>query len=138
MDNTSISPLWRFVAKRGRSILPLNAASGSCLLYLVHSIGGEVTSFQEVVALLGSVIPVYGIQVPQKNLGAEFPQSIRRIAGYYFDLLNDFQKDGPLMLGGWSAGAIIALEMRRGGDCGETRRHRNRRHPQKHPSCTPG
>ncbi len=44
-------------------------------------------------------------------MNAAFANSITDIAQHHVELLISFQPEGPLVLGGWSAGAIIALEM---------------------------
>ena len=91
--------------------MPLNDADTPCPLYFVHSISGELTSLHELVRQLGPARRIYGVQVPQDRLGGAFAQSIETIAAHYVELIEAFQPDGPLMLGGWSAGAVIALEM---------------------------
>ena len=111
MNNAQISPLWRFVAKRSPSIVPLNEGCPSCPVYFIHSVSGELTSLLELVRQLGAVGQINGVQVPQGLLGGEFPQSIQSVAAHYVKLVNAFQPAGPMILGGWSAGAIIALEM---------------------------
>jgi thioesterase domain-containing protein len=44
-------------------------------------------------------------------MNGEFASSVHLIAQHYVDAITDFQPDGPLILGGWSAGSFIALEM---------------------------
>src|ERR1700722_15747966 len=109
--STGGSPLFRLVAKRGSTIVSLAENGGGSPFYCVHSIGGDVTSFRPLAQILGTERPVYGIQVPRDRLGADFAESIHAIAAYYADALAAFQPEGPLLLGGWSVGAAIALEM---------------------------
>jgi len=61
--------------------------------------------------LLGSEQKVYGIQLTKEKMNAVFATSIADMARCHVKLLIAFQPEGPLVLGGWSAGAIIALEM---------------------------
>ena len=91
--------------------MPLGGEGPGWPLYFVHSIGGEVTSFSPLAQKIGSDRKIYGIQAPKDKMSAEFAQSIRALAEYYVDTLTQFQPEGPLLLGGWSSGAIIALEM---------------------------
>lgn len=111
MTADSQSPLWRLVARKSHPIVPLGGEGSGWPLYFVHSIGGEVTSFSPLAKKIGSNRKVYGIQAPRDKMSAEFAQSIRALADYYVDALTQFQPDGLLLLGGWSSGAIIALEM---------------------------
>jgi thioesterase domain-containing protein len=105
------APLWRFVAKSARAIVPLGGRGEGCPFYCVHSIGGSVTAFHRLSQVVGTDRRVYGIQVPSEKLNAGFAASVHAIAQHYADMLTAFQPEGPLTLGGWSAGAIIALEM---------------------------
>jgi thioesterase domain-containing protein/acyl carrier protein len=92
-------------------IVPFNEHGKGPPLYLVHSMGGEVASFRHLARLLGPEQRFCGIQVPPEMQNAEFASSIESIASYYVDALLAFQADGPFLLGGWSVGSTIALEM---------------------------
>ena len=111
MTAGSQSPLWRLVAKNAKTIVPLGGQGEETPLYCVHSIAGEVTSFRLLAEKVGTDRHVYGIQAPKDKMSGEFSASIEGLARYYVDALVAFQPHGPVMLGGWSAGAIIALEM---------------------------
>jgi thioesterase domain-containing protein len=111
MTTDSQSPLWRLVSKKAKAIVPLGGQGEGAPLYCVHSIGGEVFSFHLLAQKLGSERKVYGIQVPKDRMGGDFAKSIHSMAAYYADILTAFQPEGPILLGGWSAGSIIALEM---------------------------
>ncbi len=80
--------------------------------YCIHSLSGAGgTDFSHLARLLPDV-RFYGIQAPPKKMSdAEFGRSVSSIADYYADALINFQPNGPFLLGGWSAGAIIGLEI---------------------------
>lgn len=111
MTTESQSPLWRLVSKKAKAIVPLGGHGKGAPLYCVHSIGGEVFSFHLLAQKLGAERKVYGIQVPKDRMGGDFAKSIHSMAATYADILTAFQPEGPILLGGWSAGSIIALEM---------------------------
>ena len=111
MNSDSQSPLWRFVEKKARTIVPLGGGGDGIPFYYVHSIGGEVIEFHRIAQTIGTERRVYGIQPPRDKLSAELGHSVRALATHYADVLINFQPKGPLLLGGWSSGAIIALEM---------------------------
>ena len=111
MASGSQSPLWRLTAKRAAVIVPLGGGGDAAPFYCVHSIGGEVTSLRPLAKELGTDRRVYGIQVPREKFGDAFATSVHAIATYYVDLLTAGQPEGPILLGGWSAGSFIALEM---------------------------
>jgi acyl transferase domain-containing protein/NADPH:quinone reductase-like Zn-dependent oxidoreductase/thioesterase domain-containing protein/NADP-dependent 3-hydroxy acid dehydrogenase YdfG/acyl carrier protein len=93
------------------AIVPLNDQGEGPAFYCVHSVGGEVMSFRHLANDLGPDQRFYGIQAPPELRGPEFASSIEAMASYYVDELVRFQPEGPYLLGGWSAGSAIALEM---------------------------
>src|ERR1700723_4479339 len=101
-----------------RAILPLN----SCALatdaprpafYCVHSASGVAgTDFLDLAQRLEPTIRFYGIQAPPKQMpDTEFGNSVDSIAEYYAEALSKFQPTGPLLIGGYCVGAVIALAM---------------------------
>ena len=91
--------------------MPLNDCGQGPAFYCVHSVGGEVMSFRHLSNRLGPEQRFFGIQAPPELRSAEFASSIESMARYYVDELVAFQPEGPYLLGGWSAGSAIALEM---------------------------
>lgn len=80
--------------------------------YCVHSLSGAGgTDFYHLAKLLPNV-RFYGIQAPPKKMAdASFGCSVEAMADYYAGALIEYQPNGPFLLGGWSAGAIIGLEI---------------------------
>ena len=111
MTAESQSSLWRLVAKNAKTILLLGGKGEGTPLYCVHSISGEVTSFRLMAQKVGTDRRVYGIQAPMAMMSAEFARTVPELARHYVQALTAFQPEGPLMLGGWSVGGPIALEM---------------------------
>lgn len=105
------APFWRLVLKNGNTIVPFNEIGNGPAFYFVHPIAGDVTSFHELAKSLGPAQRVYGIQVPKNKMTPAFGVSIEAVARHHVEKLVAFQPKGPIVLGGWSAGAIIALEM---------------------------
>jgi thioesterase domain-containing protein len=92
-------------------ILPLNDSGVGVPFYCVHSITGAATEFRFLAEMLGPSQTFYGIQTPTGKRNADFPRSIEAVSRCYVDRLIEFQPIGPLLLGGHSVGAVIALEM---------------------------
>jgi hypothetical protein len=61
--------------------------------------------------MLGPKQNFYGIQVPTNKRNNEFARSIKEMSRYYVDESVKFQPNRALLLGGYSIGATIALEM---------------------------
>ena len=101
-----------------RAIVPIN----DCALdpvaprpafYCVHSASGVAgTDFLDLARRLEPTIRFFGIQAPPKQMpDTEFGNSVDSIADYYADALDRFQPTGPLLIGGYCVGAVIALAM---------------------------
>ncbi|WP_428538869.1 thioesterase domain-containing protein [Rhodopila sp.] len=100
-----------------RVIHPINdsaveAGHAGPAFYCVHSLSGAGgTDFRQLARLMPGV-RFYGIQAPPKKMRDQgFGGSVEAIAEYYADALVRFQPHGHVLLGGWSAGAIIGLEI---------------------------
>ena len=80
--------------------------------YCVHSLSGAGgTDFRQLARLMPGV-RFYGIQAPPKKMrDPAFGGSVEAIADYYAGALVKFQPQGRFLLGGWSAGAVIGLEI---------------------------
>jgi thioesterase domain-containing protein len=92
-------------------ILPLNDAGSGPSLYCVHSIVGVGAEYRDLARMLGPRQNFYSIQAPTDKRNAEFARSIKSMSQYYVEELLQFQPEGPFVLGGYSVGATIALEM---------------------------
>jgi thioesterase domain-containing protein len=80
--------------------------------YCVHSLSGAGGTDYRQLARLMPAVRFYGIQAPPRRMrDPAFGGSVDAIADYYADALVKFQPEGPFLLGGWSAGAIIGLEI---------------------------
>jgi thioesterase domain-containing protein len=81
--------------------------------YCVHSASGVAgTDFLDLARRLEPSIRFYGIQAPPKLMrDGEFGKSLESLADYYATALANFQPEGPLLLGGYCVGAVIALAM---------------------------
>jgi thioesterase domain-containing protein len=101
-----------------RTIVPINdcaleAGAPRPAFYCVHSASGVAgTDFLDLARYLEPSIRFYGIQAPPKRMSdIEFGNSVESLAVHYADALNMFQPEGPLSLGGYCVGAVIALAM---------------------------
>lgn len=117
---TSPSTMLFARAMRGseRVVLPINdgamrAETARPSFYCVHSVSGAAgTDFLNLARRLDRTINFYGLQAPPKlMLDAQFGASIEGLADHYVKALVKFQPEGPIMLGGYCIGAIIALDM---------------------------
>lgn len=106
-----VPPLWRLVVGRTNPITPLNDVEAAPSFYCVHPIAGDVSSFYPLAHHLNTSVGFYGIQVSRDKMNARFGASIVEMARHYVGAVMAHQPEGPVYIGGWSAGAIVALEM---------------------------
>ncbi|HEV2149690.1 MAG TPA: amino acid adenylation domain-containing protein, partial [Longimicrobiaceae bacterium] len=90
-------------------LVELRAGGAHAPLFLVHPAGGHVMCYRGLAGLLDR--PVHAFQAPGVD-GREAPlDSIAALAETYVARLEEVQPAGPVRLGGWSSGALIAFEM---------------------------
>jgi thioesterase domain-containing protein len=80
-------------------------------LFLVHPIGGNVFCYADLARLLGTDGPCFGLQSPAPGEGARPLERVEDMAALYCERMRAVQPSRPYLLGGWSMGALIALEM---------------------------
>jgi amino acid adenylation domain-containing protein len=92
-------------------LVPLQPAGSKPPLFLVHEVGGDVTSYKRLARHLGTQQPVFGFR-GHGLLTAEQPfKRIEDMARCYIAELLSVQPQGPYYLGGWSLGAVVAYEI---------------------------
>jgi len=91
--------------------LPFNDTGSGPAFFCVHTLVGDAIGFRHLARLLSPHQRFYGIQVPPQFKTPEFAKSVETIAERYVAELLAFEPVGPYILGGWSAGVSIALEM---------------------------
>ena len=108
----SLPTIWRLAAGRVPPIVVMHDAPIERHVYCVHSVTGDVAGLNGFATSFGA-LRLHGIQVPKAGMTAHLAGTIETIARHHVTLLTAFQPRGPIHLIGWSAGAIIALEMAR-------------------------
>ncbi len=111
MPIANVSPLFRLVTRRSNSLVAMNDGVGFPF-YCVHPIGGDVKAMMPLGVLLGQ-FRLIGVQVPANCMNAAFASSVEAVAAYHVAAIVAAAPEGPIAIGGWSAGAVIALEMAR-------------------------
>ncbi|KAF2145306.1 uncharacterized protein K452DRAFT_305349 [Aplosporella prunicola CBS 121167] len=89
------------------SVIQLTTADAIPLI-LIHDGGGTCTQYFRLANLNR---PVYGIHNPRHLSGRAWDGGIPEMAAVYADLVRTVVPDGPVLLGGWSLGGVLALEV---------------------------
>lgn len=97
-------------ANRSNSLVPIRSAGTKKPFFIVHGAGGNVLYLWSLVRALPEGRPVYGFQANGVDGQDQPDQTIEAMAARYVTALRAF-KPGPYLLGGYSGGGIIALEM---------------------------
>jgi thioesterase domain-containing protein len=81
--------------------------------FCVHGAGGNLLNFRDFAERLSPEQPVYGLEA--RGVDGQLPPatSIEEMADLYLEAVRMRQPHGPYLLGGYSGGGVIALEMAR-------------------------
>lgn len=79
--------------------------------FCVHGAGGNILNFQHLGTYLDSDQPFYGLQARGVDGLLQPHASIEEMAQEYIDAIRTVQPEGPYLLGGFSAGGVVAFEM---------------------------
>jgi amino acid adenylation domain-containing protein len=104
-------PTVRGLLERGGSeaLVPLQAHGSRVPLVLVHPMTGDVFCYGELARHLHDR-PVFGLRSPRLRDDGPPPGSLAELVCAYADLIVS-SVSGPFVLGGWSAGGLLALEI---------------------------
>ncbi len=104
-------------------LLPINIDGTRQRSFWVHGATGYSTWFQNLSEALGPEYPLYAFQAKGTD-GYSMPQGLDEMVDHYVDCIRKVQPHGPYVIGGYSFGGLIAMEMaRRLDDEGEEIRH---------------
>jgi thioesterase domain-containing protein/acyl carrier protein len=89
----------------------LQAAGEGRPFFCVHPAGGAVLCFADLARELGADRPFYGLQAAGLHPGQAPHARVEDMAEAYLAAAREAQPRGPYLLGGWSLGGLVALEM---------------------------
>ena len=99
-DRDSLSPCLVELRSGSSNVQPL---------FLVHSAGGSVFIYRDLMAHLNSERTVFGLQPSKEDITLQ--KDIKAMAASYIKAVKTVQPKGAYCLGGHSFGGIVALEM---------------------------
>jgi amino acid adenylation domain-containing protein len=95
------------------ALVPLARTGRRRPFFCVHPAGGTVFCYRELAESLQGQRPFYGIQAAGVDGTRQPLDRAEDMAARYVAALRSLQPEGPYLLGGWSAGGILAFEMAR-------------------------
>jgi thioesterase domain-containing protein len=93
------------------AVVPLAQGNQQSPLFLVAGAGGGVHGFRELVAEMGLERPVYGLESQALTPPVRANFTIAGAAAEFLKAVCEVQPNGPYLLGGYSLGGLIAMEM---------------------------
>src|SRR5205814_643816 len=94
-----------------RSVVPLQEGGTQPPLFLIAGVGGHVFTFHKFARLLGGDQPVYGVKAIGVDGKRKPLDCMEAIAAEYVKEITAVCPQGPYLLGGYSVGAVVALEL---------------------------
>ena len=120
MDKDQLRQIALTAGLSSKIIIPLSddalePQSTAPSFYCVHAIeGAAATNYIDLAMEIGQGVRFFAIQAPARLMkNADSNDLLHSIAGHYADAIATFQPDGQIHIGGWSAGAMVALETAR-------------------------
>ncbi len=87
-------------------VVPLRPMGGAAPVFLAHPVGGSVAAYADLLRALDPDRPVFGLQAGHGTV-----HTLRELASTYADAVERTRPVGPLVLGGWSMGGLLAHEV---------------------------
>src|SRR5258708_14035331 len=95
------------------SVIPLKPHGDRASFFFVRGLGGTVLGFHHLARQMGPDQPFYGMQAPGLDGREPCLERVEDLALRYLEQLEIVQPEGPYLLGGYSFGGLVALEMAR-------------------------
>ncbi len=92
-------------------IVQMSSKGKKTPFFCVHPIGGNVLCYNTLVQNWGQDRPFYAIQASGLEDDQKPKETITEMAKEYIKAMRNIQPKGPYIIGGWSFGGLIAVEM---------------------------
>ena len=89
-------------------LVPIHTKGDLDPMFFLHAAGGDVMSYQDLIARMGEDRPLYGLQSVRD---CDEKTSLEKVAGIYLDSIMETHKGEVLNLAGWSMGGVLAFEV---------------------------
>ncbi|OUM05318.1 hypothetical protein BW686_21700 [Pseudomonas syringae] len=93
------------------ALVDFKNAPGKPPVFLVHPIGGHVLCYAALARVLKDRVNLHALQAPGTWDDREPIPSVHGQAVYYADAIEQVVPHGPMNIGGWSYGGVVAYEL---------------------------
>ena len=92
-------------------LVPIKKGGARRAFFCVHGAGGNLLNFRDFSERLSPEQPVFGLEA--RGVDGQLPplESIEEMADLYIEAVRRHQPAGPYLLGGYSGGGVVAIEM---------------------------
>jgi acetoacetyl-CoA synthetase len=94
-------------------VILLRDGVGTPPLFMVHDGGGNVMNLRPLAQVIRHTGPIFGIRAKGLMKGEEPLRKVEDMAQCYVEAVHAAQPKGPYLIGGYSLGGLVALEMAR-------------------------
>ncbi|GAA2109262.1 amino acid adenylation domain-containing protein [Streptomyces synnematoformans] len=94
-------------------VVTLQPAGDAPPFFCVHPVEGGVGGFRLLANALGTERPFHALQAPGVDGEREPCRDVRELASHHARHIRELRPDGPILLGGWSFGGVVATEVAR-------------------------
>jgi len=92
-------------------LIPLKTTGDRHPLFLVHAVGGHAMVYQELARRFPEERPLYAFQAEGHGEEPPSESTLEAMAARYIEAMKAVQPQGPYLIGGWSMGGVVALEI---------------------------
>lgn len=93
-------------------LIPINTKGTKQTSFWIHGATGYATVFRQLSQALGPDYKIYGFQARGTD-GKTMPMMFEEMVEHYYQCIRTIQPKGPYFLGGYSFGALVAMEIAR-------------------------
>jgi polyketide synthase PksJ len=99
------------ISENKNLIIPLKTTGDKTPFFCIHAISGTTFPFTDLAKNFIKEHPFYAIQAKGLSDNQEPLNDLKEMAKLYIEEIKKIQPSGPYLIGGWSFGAIVALEV---------------------------
>jgi amino acid adenylation domain-containing protein len=116
LDHSTVEDLAALIDRRGARpafspLVPLKPDGSKRPFFCVHGIGGEALFLKPLAKHIDPDQPFYALQADPTADGIPLDRLVESMAARYLDAIRSIQPAGPYLIGGYSFGGTVALEM---------------------------
>lgn len=103
----------KHVTPTADTLVRFTESAGPQPFFMVHGLGGHVMELRPLLRAVSCPGPIFGLQARGVTGQGEPQRTVDEMARTYVDAIRAVQSQGPYLMGGYSLGGLVAIEMAR-------------------------